>query len=188
MPAVGSSINNSFGAFAIAMASSTRFTSPYASSLQGRSACARIPTCSSRASASARRWSAARRHIAYSSRSCESSAICTFSITVSEAKVSAIWKVRPTPSRQIARGRRPTSSSPSSRIEPRSARNWPLTMLKVVVLPAPFGPIRASSSPGARSNAMPSTALTPPKDLPRPRTSRSGLAALMPSPRAFPRP
>ena len=37
----------------------------------------------------------------------DSSAICTFSRTVIEAKVAVIWKVRPTPSRQIARGLRP---------------------------------------------------------------------------------
>ena len=50
------------------------------------------------------------------SPACEISAICTFSTTVIEAKVAAIWKVRPTPSRQISRGGRPASSSPSRRI------------------------------------------------------------------------
>jgi hypothetical protein len=123
-------------------------------------------------------WSAARRQVEKSRWSCESSAICTFSTTVSEAKVSAIWKVRPTPMRQISRGLRPTSSWPSSRIDPRSAFNWPLTMLKVVDLPAPLGPISASNSPGARSKLMPSTAFTPPKDLP----SSLTLRRLMPSP------
>src|SRR6218665_238512 len=73
-----------------------------------------MPTWSSSASASSRLWSAARRHIENSLWSCESSAICTFSTTVSEAKVSAIWKVRPTPLRQISRGFRPPRSAPSS--------------------------------------------------------------------------
>ena len=44
---------------------------------------------------------AARRQNEKSCRSNESSAICTFSITVIEPKVSAIWNVRPTPMRQI---------------------------------------------------------------------------------------
>ena len=139
MPAVGSSMSSSLGALAMAIASSTRLTSPYASSLQGRSACAFMPTWSSSATASSRLWSAARRHIENSWPSCESIAICTFSTTVSDAKVSAIWKVRPTPRRQMARGFWPTSSWPSNRIEPWSALSWPLTMLKVVDLPAPLG-------------------------------------------------
>jgi hypothetical protein len=78
-------------------------------------------------------------------RSRDSSAICTFSTTVIELKVSVIWKVRPTPRRQIARGAIVVSSWSSKRIDPASGRNWPLTMLKQVVLPAPFGPINASS-------------------------------------------
>ncbi len=52
-------------------------------------------------------------------RRCESSAICTFSRTVIEPKVAAIWKVRPTPSRQIVArlaGRR--GLRPSNRIAP----------------------------------------------------------------------
>ena len=43
------------------------------------------------------------------------------SATVIDAKVAVIWKVRPTPRRQIARGFRPTSSWPSNTIDPWSA-------------------------------------------------------------------
>ncbi|CFW38173.1 Uncharacterised protein [Bordetella pertussis] len=98
-------------------------------------------------------------------RWCDSSAICTFSTTVSDAKVAAIWKVRPTPRRQMSRGRMPTSSWPSSLTEPVVAGSCPPTMLKVVDLPAPLGPINASSSPAARSKLMSSTARTPPNAL-----------------------
>ena len=81
-------------------------------------------------------------------RWCESSAICTFSRTVMEPKVAVIWKVRPTPSRQIARGARPVMSPSEQPTRPASGRSWPFSMLKQVDLPAPFGPISASISPG----------------------------------------
>ena len=54
MPAVGSSISSSLGSLAMAMANSTRLTSPYANTLQGRSACAFMLTWSSKASARSR--------------------------------------------------------------------------------------------------------------------------------------
>ena len=63
-----------------------------------------MPTLSSRAIASSRSCGRAGRQKPRTRPACESSAICTFSTTVSEAKVSAIWKVRPTPWRQIASG------------------------------------------------------------------------------------
>src|SRR5258706_11446413 len=136
-----------------------------------------MPTWSSSASASARRCAAAGFHIENSLLSAEISAICTFSTTVSDAKVSAIWKVRPTPRCQMSRGLRPISSLPSSWIEPASARSWPLTILKVVDLPAPFGPISASSSPAATSKLTPSTARLPPNDLPRSVTFNSAMGS-----------
>jgi len=46
--------------------------------------------------------------------------------------VAVIWKVRPTPSRQTARGFRPTVSSPSSVIRPLSGVFCPLSMSKQV--------------------------------------------------------
>jgi hypothetical protein len=50
MPAVGSSISSRRGRLASAIASSTRLTSPYASTLVARSACAAMPTLASSAS------------------------------------------------------------------------------------------------------------------------------------------
>ena len=76
--------------------------------------------------------------------------------------VAVIWNVRPTPSRQIARGLRPTVSSPSSVIRPLSGVFWPLSMSKQVLLPAPLGPISARISPARNSNDTLRTAWTPP--------------------------
>ena len=76
--------------------------------------------------------------------------------------VAVIWNVRPTPSRQIARGFRPTVSSPSRLIRPLSGMFWPLSMSKQVLLPAPLGPISARISPARSSNDTLRTACTPP--------------------------
>ena len=69
-------------------------------------------------------------------------------------------------------GRRPGARSPPASgrparrrracTEPASGASWPPTMLKQVVLPAPFGPISASISPAARSKLTSSTARMPP--------------------------
>ena len=72
-----------------------------------------IRTCSSSAMASSARCDAARRQGRSSRRSRDSRAVCTFSSTVIERKVAAVWKVRPTPRRQILPAGRPTSSRPS---------------------------------------------------------------------------
>ena len=67
----------------------------------------------------------------------------------SSSRRSAVtWKVRPTPSRQMRRGRQPAMSGRRARRAPASGRSWPPSMLKQVDLPAPFGPISASISPG----------------------------------------
>src|SRR5690242_8745243 len=102
-----------------------------------------------------------------------------------ELKVAVIWNVRPTPSRQTRRGFRPVMSRPSSRTLPASGGNWPFSMLKQVLLPAPLGPISASISPGARVKETPCTARTPPKDFCR--SSTSSVWAGMPCLPARPR-
>ena len=48
------------------------------------------------------------------------SAICTFSATVIEPKVAAIWNVRAMPRRQISRGGSLAISRPSKRTSPAS--------------------------------------------------------------------
>src|SRR5262249_7338632 len=47
------------------------------------------------------------------------------------------------------------------------------SMRRVVVLPAPFGPSRATRSPGATSRSMPPTATRPRKRFTRPRARRT---------------
>ncbi len=84
-----------------------------------------------------------------------------------------IWKVRPTPSRQTARGLMPTMSRPASCTIPLSGASWPFSMLKQVLLPAPLGPISASNSPADRAKETSSTACTPPNALCRPSTRRT---------------
>ena len=77
--------------------------------------------------------------------------------------VCATWNVRPTPRRQIARGGRPVMTLPSKVTVPVSGLNCPPIMLKVVDLPAPFGPMMATSSP-ADLNETSRAATTPPND------------------------
>ena len=54
---------------------------------------------------------------------------------------------------------------PSKNIEPESGGNTPAIMLKIVVLPAPFGPISALMLPSGISNEASDTAFRPRKDL-----------------------
>jgi hypothetical protein len=48
---------------------------------------------------------------------------------------------------------------------PASGASWPFSMLKQVLLPAPFGPISASISPAETAKETSATAWTPPNDL-----------------------
>src|SRR5436309_10699962 len=58
-------------------------------------------------------------------------------------------------------------SRPSKRIAPVSSAISPVSCPISVLLPAPFGPMMACSSPGAIASEMPSDATTPPKRLVR---------------------
>jgi hypothetical protein len=61
-------------------------------------------------------------------------------------------------------------SMPSSRICPLVGASWVVSILMVVVFPAPFGPRNANTSPRFTSNEMPLTASVSPKRLTRPCT------------------
>ena len=74
-----------------------------------------------------------------------------FSRTVISGKISVIWKVRAMPRATRCGDRQARDVSPSSTISPAVGGKNPLIMLKKVVLPAPFGPMTARSSPGAQS-------------------------------------
>src|SRR6266852_2435197 len=93
--------------------------------------------------------------------------------------VAVIWKVRPTPSRQIARGFLPAVSWPSRLIRPLSGIFWPLSISKHVLFPAPLGPISARISPALSANDTLRTAWTPPEDLLKSSTASSVGAILI---------
>jgi len=69
--------------------------------------------------------------------------IIRFSSTVRLLNSLIFWKVRATPKRAILYVAIPVISCPSKVILPDVAGKTPLSMLMVVVLPEPFGPIRA---------------------------------------------
>ena len=71
------------------------------------------------------------------------------------------------------------SSSPSL-IAPEVGAKKPLMRLKNVVLPAPFGPMIARSSPGSIASETPSTAIRLPKCLETLSTSEQAHAAALP--------
>src|SRR5262245_18627682 len=68
-------------------------------------------------------------------------------------------------------------SSPSARTVPLIGRTNPLSTLKNVVLPAPFGPINPHV-PESKVTVMPSSGVTPPK-----RTVRPAISIISPPPR-----
>ena len=95
----------------------------------------------------------------------------TFSATVMLSKSCMRWNVRPRPRRARAAGRRELTSAPFNRIWPVVGRSSPEHALKVVVLPAPLGPINPVMRPIGASRLTSSTARCPPKRTFRPRTS-----------------
>ncbi len=82
------------------------------------------------------------------------------------AIIFTCWKVRDTPRRAICRAGRPADGLAA---EAHVAAEWPtarrITRLKVVDLPAPFGPIRPTISPARSSKLTSFTATSPPKVL-----------------------
>src|SRR5439155_10444336 len=85
------------------------------------------------------------------------------SITVILARVRVSWNVRTIPSRATRKAGRRASDRPSNSQRPRPARSKPVRTLKSVVLPAPFGPMRAVITPRWTSRYSTSTAARPPK-------------------------
>src|SRR4029077_17639476 len=79
---------------------------------------------------------------------------------------------------QRARGGACVMSRPSNQTAPPSGRMSPVIRLNNVDLPAPFGPMMPSASPGATSRLTPSTAFSEPND----RVRLSSLRITPPSP------
>src|SRR5512144_2540065 len=67
----------------------------------------------------------------------------------------------------------PVMSWPSKRIFPEVGANVPVSRLKRVVFPAPFGPMIECRLPGSTASDTPLTAVNAPKDLVNSRVSRS---------------
>lgn len=65
--------------------------------------------------------------------------------------------------RAAAARRSVTASIPSTDTVPASGRRKPLRILSAVVLPAPFGPTRPTTSPRATSKLTPDSARARPK-------------------------
>src|SRR6516162_4525784 len=107
---------------------------------------------------------------------CACSQTNTFSNAVSSGNSPPFWNVLRAPRADISCGVSPAISSPRKRILPLSATTLPDTALNSVVLPAPFGPIRAQISPACRSNETPPTATRPPKRTVTSRTRSSGVS------------
>ena len=98
----------------------------------------------------------------------------TFSSTDSSGKMLVIWKVRETPRRQRAGAASAVTSWPRKSTCPSVGGSQPEIRWNNVVLPAPFGPMTARSSPGRTVRLTPATACNAPKSRPSPRVSSTG--------------
>src|SRR5262249_18197111 len=87
----------------------------------------------------------------------------TFSSTVKEAKRLTRWNERPMPRAVMRQVGSPATSRPMSAIRPAVGLISPDSMLTRVVLPAPFGPITACSSPWRNEMETSRTATSAPK-------------------------
>src|SRR5713101_2774157 len=84
-----------------------------------------------------------------------------------------------TPRRCALPGSRITVSRPSRRMLPASGRCAPASTLMSVLLPAPFSPNRANTSPARNSKSTLRSACTPGNDFSMPRISSSGTAEVV---------
>src|SRR3954464_2144763 len=72
-------------------------------------------------------------------------------------------------------GASPAISAPANVIEPAVGTSVPDSMLKIVLLPEPFGPIRPRISPCSTLNDTLLTAVKPPKRFTRPFTTSTAV-------------
>ena len=153
-PVITSSSSKSFGAVASARATSRRRFSAGISSFASASARRASPVNSSTAVALLR---ASRVEVVRTS-----APTMTLSITDMVSKLLTTWNVRASPRAQRAVAGHAVTSSPSKRILPSLGRITPAIRLNKVDLPAPFGPIRPTSSPRSIFIEMSRLATSPP--------------------------
>src|SRR5581483_4075213 len=91
--------------------------------------------------------------------------ISRFSATVIHGISVSSWKTVATPSAWASCGRERSTSSPLTRTTPSSGLRTPERILIIVLLPAPFSPTRACTSPNSAANDASFNARTPPNDL-----------------------
>src|SRR5581483_7189742 len=85
------------------------------------------------------------------------------------------WWTKPMPSLVASPTERTVTRAPSMRISPPSGWCTPPRIFISVLLPAPFSPIRATTSPRLTETETPSSATTPGKRLSIPQSSRRGV-------------
>ena len=100
--------------------------------------------------------------------------VSRLSTTVICGKSSMFWKVRAMPIAATLSGRAPMIDEPFQRMSPSCGRYTWLMVLKIEVLPAPFGPMIENSSPGFTWKATSLMAVTPPNRSVMSSTSRMG--------------
>ncbi|MDR8804672.1 hypothetical protein FEP89_05429 [Burkholderia multivorans] len=100
----------------------------------------------------------------------------TFSNTVRLRNTLRIWNERLMPSRTRRNIASFVTSRPSNVIVPALGDSTPVSMLKKVVLPAPFGPMKLCSRYGWTSRSIRSAVTSEPKCFDRPRTLSTGVA------------
>src|SRR4029453_15843016 len=100
----------------------------------------------------------------------------TFSSTVAPGRMFVIWYERAIAFCEMRCGGSPAMSSPAKMMRPAVGRSTPVTQLKNVDLPAPFGPMMARSSPGCTAMQTLLSAVSPSKRTVRPSVRRMGAA------------
>src|ERR1700732_2260172 len=100
-----------------------------------------------------------------------------FSSVVALGRTLVIWYERAMPFCEIQSGESPVISPPLNKIRPDEGRNTPVTQLKKVLLPAPFGPIIARISPRSTAKLIRFSAVCPPKRTVRSSVRNSGADA-----------
>src|SRR5216683_1993786 len=167
MPAAGSSSRISSGSVESTSPSSTHCRWPCASWPTSRSAAETRPIRSSISSTSA---------LAFSPRCRRLTASQMFSRTERPSNTFGTCVLMPMPSRAISCAWALEMSLPRNSTWPWVGSSWPVSILKKVLLPAPFGPIRQRSSPSSKLKSTLRTARTPPKCMLRSRVCNSGSA------------
>src|SRR5882762_4551208 len=171
IPAAGSSSRIRSGSVESTSPSSTHCRWPWASWPTMRSAKAERPMRVSISSTST---------FAFSPRCSRLAESQIFSRTDRPSNTFGTWVLMPMPSRAISWAWALEMSRPRNSTWPWVGSSWPVSILKKVLLPAPFGPIRQRSSPSSSVKSTLRTARTPPKCMLRSRVCnrRSAIALL----------